>query len=60
MKAKFLGALKAASPFLLSLLYVGVDAAFGDPVDVSNAHALVAGLIGSVVVYFVPNLTPAK
>lgn len=56
MKAKFLGALKAAAPTLLSLAYVAVDAVFGTQVDLTQVHALVIGLVTSVVVWFVPNL----
>lgn len=56
MKAKFLGALKAASPTLLSLAYIGIDALFGVRVDLTHVHALAIGLLTSVVVYLVPNL----
>ena len=49
------GALKAVSPTLLALAYIGVDALFGTEVDLTQLHALVIGLITSIVVYFVPN-----
>ena len=56
MKAKFLGALKAAAPFLLSLLYVVQDAITGASIDVPHTKVLIAGAIVSFVVYLVPNL----
>lgn len=57
MPDRILGALKAAAPTLLSLTYIAVDAVFGTPVDVSQLKALVVGLITSVVVFYVPNLS---
>lgn len=60
MKAKFLGALKAAAPFLLSLAYTAADALSGAPVDVGNTKALIAGAITSFVVYIVPNLVGGR
>lgn len=60
MKQKILGALKAAAPFLLSLSYVAIDAAFGDPVNKADVKWLVAGGLTAIVVYFVPNLGPAR
>ena len=54
---RLLGALKAAAPTLLSLTYVCVDAVFGTPVDITHLKALVIGLITSIVVYYVPNLS---
>lgn len=56
MKAAFLGALKAAAPFLLSLLYVVQDAIIGASIDVPHTKVLIAGAITSFVVYLVPNL----
>lgn len=60
MKSQILGALKAVAPFLLSLGYVGLDAAFGDPVDKADVKWLIAGAVTAAVVYFVPNLGPAR
>lgn len=60
MKTRILGALKAAAPFLLSLAYVAVDKVFGTPIDVTEVQALVTGLLTAVVVYFVPNVGPAR
>ena len=56
MKAKLLGALKAVAPFVLSLVYVGVDELFGTPIDSTNVKALILGAITSLAVYLVPNI----
>lgn len=60
VKVKTLGALKAIAPFGLSLSYVGLDALFGDPVDKADVKWLVAGAITGLVVYFLPNVGPAR
>ncbi len=55
MKEKVLGALKAVAPTLVALGVIGINAAFGSPVDVDAVRTLVVGAFTSLVVYFVPN-----
>ena len=52
---KVKGALKAVAPLLLSAALLGVDALFGNPVDLDALHTLAVGVVTGVVVYFVPN-----
>lgn len=56
MKARILGALKAAAPSLLALAYVLVDIITGATVDGSTLRPILYGLVASVAVYLVPNL----
>ena len=52
-----LGAAKAAAPSLLSLAYVGVDLLLGAPLDTGTLQPILYGLVTSLAVYLVPNVT---
>jgi hypothetical protein len=46
---------KAIYPFLVTLLTIGVNAAFGDPLDVDALKAAVLGIALAAVTFLVPN-----
>lgn len=58
MSEKLKGAAKAVAPLLLSAALIGVDALFGQPLDLDTLHTLAAGVLTGIVVYFVPNAKP--